>query len=307
MITRDDIESAVDRIAPHVRRTPILSVDADTFGNHPPLVLKLESLQHAGSFKVRGAFNGLLSLEEKPPNVATASGGNHGAAVAYAAMILGIPATIFVPEIASPAKIKKIEKYGADVRVGGARYADAAKACADFLAETGGVSIHAYDQETTISGQGTLAREWDAEAPDLKRFSISVGGGGLIGGFAAWLGSDKSLIAAETDGTSKVAPALEAGEPVNIEVSGIAADSLGARAIGGLSFGLLKTRDVTPVSVSDDLVKRAQRALWDECRFIAEPGAATALAAVIDGQVGKRDDAPVGVLICGANIALEDF
>ena len=229
-----EILAAYSRIKPHIRRTPLLRTDAADFGVTlgSPLVLKLELLQHTGSFKPRGAFNNLLSRPVPAAGVAAASGGNHGAAVAYAAQRLGHKAAIFVPEVSSPVKIARIKGYGADTRVGGARYADALDACNAFIAKSGALSVHAYDAAETIAGQGTVGLEWQEDAPELDTVLVAVGGGGLIAGIAAWYARGVKVIGVEPEGSRALHASLEAGRPVDVTVESIAADLLGARNTG---------------------------------------------------------------------------
>lgn len=305
--TRDDIDEASGRIRGHVRSTPVMEIGAGELGKHPALTLKLECLQHAGSFKARGAFNTLLSSNVPAAGVAAASGGNHGAAVAFAAGRLGIPARIFVPEISSPAKIARIRAAGADVVVEGARYADALARCEAFMAETGAMGIHAYEATATMAGQGTLAREWQAQSPVLDTVLVAVGGGGLIGGMTAWMEGSPRTVAVETEGCAAYHEARKSGRPVPVEVSGIAADSLGAKEIGSLAFEVLSRHDTPAVLVTDDAVAAARRVLWDRLRLAVEPGGATALAAILSGRFRPAADEKVGVLVCGANTDPSDL
>lgn len=300
-LDKDAVGAARERIAPHVRTTPVIAVSAGELGDHPPLSLKLELLQHTGSFKARGAFNNLIAREIPPAGVAAASGGNHGAAVAFAAAKLGIKAKIFVPEISSPAKVAKIRAVGGDVVVKGDRYADALAECEAYMAATGAVGVHAYEAVETMAGQGTIALEWNAQAGDLDIFLVAVGGGGLIGGMATWLDGAARLVAVETKGTAAYHDARRAGRPVDVDVSGIAADSLGAKQIGSLAFAALQKADADAVLVTDEDVRAAQRVLWDRLRLVAEPGGATALAAILSGAWQPPANARIGVLICGGN------
>ena len=299
-----DIDAAAGRIASYVRRTPVLELAAGELGLNAILSLKLEFLQHAGSFKARGAFNSLLSQAVPAAGVAAASGGNHGAAVAFAARRLGAGATIFVPEIASPAKIEAIRAFGADVRVGGARYADALVMCERFIAETGALSVHAYDAPATIAGQGTVAREWNQQCGDLDTVLVAVGGGGLIAGLAAWWGGRVKVIGVEPVGSRALHAALEAGRPVDVEVASIAADSLGARRAGDLVFEIARAAVERVVLVEDTAIAAAQRQLWRDFRMAVEPGGAAAFSAVVSGAYQARAGERVGVLMCGANVDL---
>jgi threonine dehydratase len=306
MIGQDDIRSAYARIKPHVRRTPVLRTDAADLGLtlRDPVALKLEFLQHTGTFKPRGAFNNLLSRAVPRAGVAAASGGNHGAAVAYAAQRLGHKATIFVPDVSSPVKIARIRSYGADTRVGGARYADALDACNAFIQTSGALSVHAYDAAETIAGQGSVGLEWEEDAPGLDSILVAVGGGGLIAGIAAWYGKRVKVIGVEPEGSRALHASLEAGRPVDVTVESIAADSLGARNTGQLVFDIARENVDHVTLVPDDAIGAAQRLLWDRLRIAAEPGGAAALAALVSGRYKPAADEKVGVLLCGANVDL---
>jgi len=300
----DDIRAAYARITPHVRRTPTLRIDPGDIGvtRGAPLALKLEFLQHTGSFKPRGAFNNLLSRKVPAAGVAAASGGNHGAAVAYAAQQLGHKATIFVPDVSAAVKIARIKSYGADTRVGGARYADALEACEQFIARSGALSVHAYDAAETIAGQGSVGLEWEEDAPELDTVLVAVGGGGLIAGIAAWYGRRVKVVGVEPEGSRCLHASLEAGRPVDVTVESIAADSLGARNTGQRVYDIAKANVDHVALVPDDAIVQAQRLLWDRLRVAAEPGGAAALAAVISGRYAPRANEKVGVLLCGANV-----
>jgi threonine dehydratase len=300
-VTRADIEAAAERIAPHVRRTPLLDCAAGTFGVASPTALKLELLQHTGSFKPRGAFNALLSGEVPAGGVAAASGGNHGAAVAFAARALGHRARIFVPEIANPVKIWRIRQAGAEIVVSGARYADALTLCERHIAETGALSIHAYDAVATIAGQGTVGREFEAQSPGIDTVLVGVGGGGLIAGIAAWFEDRVKVVGVEPEGSCALYAALQAGHPVDVEVESIAADSLGARRTGEIVFHIADRYVNDVVLVPDAAIVAAQKALWAECQLISEPGGAAALAALMSGVYKAHGDERIGVLVCGAN------
>jgi threonine dehydratase len=303
-VSADDIRAAAKRIQGHVRRTPVLRVDCAALGlaATQPVALKLEFLQHTGSFKPRGAFNTLLSHTPSAAGIAAASGGNHGAAVAYAAAQLGHKATIFVPETSSPVKIARIRSYGADVRVGGARYADALDLCDAFVRESGILSVHAYDTPETIAGQGTVALEWEADRPDLDTVLVAVGGGGLIAGIAAWYAKRVKVIAVEPEGSRCLHAALEAGKPVDVPVESIAGDSLGAKRAGDLVFAIASQSVDEVVLVADDAIREAQRTLWEQLRIAAEPGGAAALAALLSGRYRPEPGERVGVLLCGAQV-----
>ena len=305
-LSRAAIEAAYLRIARHIRRTPSWTLPA-AFGHNGPVSLKLEFLQHSGSFKARGAFNTLLSHPISAAGVAAASGGNHGAAVAYAARELGTRVRIFVPEISSPAKVAVIRSCGADVVIGGARYADAQEVCDDYVAETGAFRVHPFAAESTIAGQGTVALEWEEDAPDLDTVLVAVGGGGLIAGIASWWAGRVRVVGVEPEGSRALHAALEAGRPVDVEVNSIAADSLGARNVGDLVYRTSRETVDHVVLVTDDAIRDAQAALWREWRIAAEPGGAAALAALISGAYRPRPRERIGVLLCGANLDLANL
>ncbi len=306
VVSRAEVERAAERIEGLVRETPLLALEPGAFGVEARLVLKLELCQHTGSFKPRGAFNRLLSAAVPPSGVIAASGGNHGAAVAYAARRLGHRAEIFVPTIASPVKVERLRRYGAQVTVVGADYAEALAASRARAAETGALVVHAYDQPEVVAGQGTVGRELARQATDLDAVLVAVGGGGLIGGLAAWYGGASSarrvrIIGVEPERAPTLAAALEAGAPVDVEVGGLAADSLGARRVGTIAFGLARRFVDRVVLVPDVAIRQAQRALWEAVRIVAEPGGATALAALISGAYRPAPGERVGVVICGGN------
>lgn len=296
------IRAAALRIAPYVRRTPLLRLAAADLGLGDDIILKLELLQASGSFKPRGAFNRMLSRELPQAGVIAASGGNHGAAVAYAARALGVPAEIFVPELTGAAKRARIEAYGARLVVGGAAYDAAREASEARAATTGALQIHAYDQSEVLAGQGTVAMEFQADAPELTHVLVATGGGGLIGGMAAWYtGSGVRLVSVEPEGCPTLATALRTGHPVPAPVGGLAADSLGARQVGALMFPIVRDLGVEAVLVPDAAIRAAQRLLWEAARLVAEPGGATALAALLCGAWVPPPGARVGVLVCGGN------
>ncbi|MEM7407074.1 MAG: threonine/serine dehydratase [Pseudomonadota bacterium] len=294
------IEDAAARIASRVRTTPTIEV-AMPGSPHWRLTLKLEYLQHSGSFKARGAFNNLLARTVPAAGVIAASGGNHGAAVAYAARELGHRAEIFVPTIAAPAKIARLRECGAELNITGANFAETLQASETRQAETGAMTIHAYDQLETIAGQGTMTREFEEQCPNLDSVVIAVGGGGLIGGAAGWLQDRKRIVAVETDGTQTLASAHAAGTPVDIDVTGLAADALGARRLGNLAFPLTEQHVTDRLVISDEHVREAQVWLWRELRVLVEPAGAAALAACLSGHYKPRDGEHVGVVVCGAN------
>jgi threonine dehydratase len=267
--------------------------------------LKLEFLQHAGSFKSRGAFNTLLSMPIGPAGVAAASGGNHGAAVAYAAKRLGVKARIFVPEISSPAKVAVIRSHGAEVVIGGARYADAQDACDRYVAEAGALRVHPFAAESTIVGQGTAALEWEEDGPPLDTVLVAVGGGGLISGIANWWAGRVKVVGVEPEGSRALHAALESGRPVDVDVESVAADSLGARNVGELVYSLCRETVDCVALVSDEAIRAAQSRLWRDWRMATEPGGAAALAALTSGAYRPAPGERVGVLLCGANVDLQ--
>jgi threonine dehydratase len=305
MITPDAITRAAARIAPHVRRTPVLDVAVD--GVEQPVTLKLELFQHTGSFKPRGAFNTLLQANVGPGGVAAASGGNHGAAVAYAARQLGHKAKIFVPVISSPAKVARIASYGADVVQQGANYSEALALCEAYIAESGATGVHAYDATSTLEGQGTLGRELEDQAPGLDTVLVAVGGGGLIGGIAAWYQSRVKIVGVEPVTCNTLHASLAAGARVPTKTSGLAADSLGATNVGQLMFEIARDHISEVVLISDDDIRSAQRRGWQDTQLATEPGGAAAFAALLSGAYTPEKDERVGVIVCGANTSLESF
>jgi threonine dehydratase len=301
MIQPNDVEAAAQRIAPHVRVTPILPLEPRAFGSAAQLTLKLELMQHTGSFKARGAFNRILSAQVPDAGVIAASGGNHGAAVAYAARQLGHVAEIFVPERTPDIKVERLRRYGARVVLSGASYAEAYAASRQRAAQSGALEVHAYDQPEVVAGQGTLGRELEAQAPDLDTVLVAVGGGGLIAGVAAWYASRVRVVAVEPERCPTLYSAVEAGAPVDVEVSGVAADSLGARCIGRLAFDVAQQHVHSVVLMSDEEIRASQRALWDSLRILAEPGGAAALAGLRSGKYQPAPGERVGVIVCGGN------
>ena len=310
-VTPDEIAEAHRRIVPHVRRTPLLETPSPLAGA-PPISLKLEFLQHSGSFKARGAFNNLLTRTAPAAGCATASGGNHGAAVAYAASRLGVKAHIFVPRTAPAVKIEKIRAYGAEVRVEGDAYDEALALCNAYVAESGALSIHAFEAPETIAGQGTVGLEGEEDLqrlglPRIDTLLLAVGGGGLISGVAAWLRGHVKVVGVEPEGSRALSAALEAGGPALVDVRSVAADSLGARIVGALGFSICR-RFVDHVAlVTDESIRAAQRRLWREFDVIAEPGGAAAYAALASGAYKPAPGERVGVLLCGGNADLNVF
>jgi len=307
-VNRETIAQAFARIRDHVRETPVVAVDGADFGLAPMrLVLKLEQLQYSGSFKARGAFANLLLRRIPPAGVTAASGGNHGVAVAFAARALGIKAKIFLPTVSSPAKIARIRRYGADLAIEGELYADALAASEAWVKTSGSLPVHAFDQVETMLGTGTLGAELERQAPDLDSVLIAVGGGGLIGGVAAWYGRRVRVIGVEPQASPTLFRAFEAGRPVDAETGGIAADSLAPRRVGELNFAIARANVERVVLVSDDAIVAAQQALWEGARIVAEPGAAAPFAALVSGAYVPAPDERVGVVVCGANTTAVDF
>jgi threonine dehydratase len=302
-LQRSDIARAHEIIRPFVRQTPVLRATGSDVGLDPfPLTLKLEFLQHGGSFKARGAFTNLLTRSIPPAGVAAASGGNHGIAVAFAARRLGIAAKVFVPTVSSPAKVARIRAYGADTVVTGERYADALEACERYVAQSHALPIHAYDQIETLLGQGTVAREIDDQVPAAATMLVAVGGGGLIGGVAAWYaGQNTRVIGVEPSGAPTLTEALKAGGPVDAPAGSIAADSLAPRRVGELMFPIAQQHVAGVMLVEDDDIVRAQDVLWDSFRLAVEPGGAAAFAALLSGHYTPSRDEHVVVILCGAN------
>jgi threonine dehydratase len=307
-IHRERIATTEALIRPRIRETPVIETDCADFGIGPARVIfKLELLQHTGSFKARGAFANLLMREIPPAGVAAASGGNHGAAVAFAAQKLGKRARIFVPGIASPAKIARIRSYGAELVITGESYADALAASEKWCGESGAMAVHAYDQMETLLGQGTVGPEFERQEPKLDTLLVAVGGGGLIGGIAAWYEGRVKIIGVEPEAAPSLARALEAGKPVDVEAGGIAADSLGAKRVGKLMFPLAQKYVERIALVPDEAIEEAQRALWNTLRIVAEPGGAAAFAALLTHRYEPEPGEHVGVLVCGGNTTAVNF
>jgi threonine dehydratase len=308
MISRDSIVRTYKVIRPHVRRTPVIETDAADFelGSFQT-VFKLEMLQRAGSFKTRGAFANLLLREVPAAGVVAASGGNHGVAVAYAAQRLGVRARIFVPTVASPAKIARIRDSGAELTVSGERYADALAEGEQWAASSGALPIHAFDQIETLLGQGTLGLELEEQVSRIDTLLVAVGGGGLLGGLAAWYEGRVRLIAVEPEAAPTLTRALAAGHPVEAEAGGIAADSLAPRKVGELMFPLAQRYARQVLLVSDEAICAAQRRLWDTLRIVTEPGAAAPFAALLAGLYRPGEGERVGIVLSGANTTAVNF
>jgi len=295
-------------IRPHVRHTPVTELSGSELGlDGGSVTLKLELLQHAGAFKTRGAFSNLLQRPVPPAGVVAASGGNHGVAVAYAAGRLGIRAKIFIPRVASAAKIERIREYGADLVVGGESYGEALAESEEWTRKSEAMPIHAFDQEETILGAATLGLELEEQAPELDAVLVAVGGGGLLSGVASWYGRKVRLVAVEPEGAPTLRCALEAGRPVDAPVGSIAVDSLAPRRIGERNFPILRDTVAEVVLVSDDEIRAGQRRLWDLLRVVAEPGGAAPFAALIAGKVRTRPGERVGVVVSGGNTTAVDF
>ncbi|HJV57263.1 MAG TPA: threonine/serine dehydratase [Methylomirabilota bacterium] len=307
-IDRARIAATHKLIRAHIRETPVMELTGADLGLPAfPLTLKLELFQHAGSFKTRGAFANLLTHAIPAAGVVAASGGNHGAAVAYAAMRLGVPAHIFVPTVSSPVKIARIRAYGAELVVRGDRYADALAASQAFAARSGALPVHAFDQEETLLGQGTIGLELARQAPDLDTLLVSVGGGGLVGGIAAWCAGTPRVIGVEPETAPTLTRALAAGKPVDAEAGGIAADSLAPRRVGELMFPIARAHVARVVLVADAAIRRAQEALWESLRVVAEPGGAAAFSALLDRAYVPEPGERVGVVVSGGNTTAVDF
>jgi threonine dehydratase len=329
-VNRETIAATYELIRPHVRRTPVIEVDAADFAlEGRPIVFKLELLQHTGSFKPRGALASLLSRPVPAAGVVAASGGNHGLAVAFAAHKLGVPAKIFVPSVSAATKRDRIRELGADLVISGERYADALAASREFAAASGAMEIHAFDQPETLLGQGTVGLEIErqcagvasraelasargeetvarrdesaAECEGLDTLLVAVGGGGLIGGMAAWFAGRVRLVAVEPGTAPTLYRAREAGHPVDAEAGGIAAESLAPRQVGQLMFPLAQKYVEQAVLVEDDAIREAQRTLWRVMKVASEPGGATAFAALLSGAYRPAAGERVGVVLCGGN------
>lgn len=305
VISPELLARAREVLAGRVRRTPVLDLDGADLGlpGAARLTGKLELCQHGGSFKTRGAFAHLLLREVPAAGVVAASGGNHGAAVAFAAMTLGVPATVFVPEISNPAKVARIREYGADLVVTGARYADAREAAAEHQRRTGALDVPAFDAVETIAAQATLGEELAEQAPQLDTVLVPVGGGGLIAGIAtAYADSPTLVVGVEPDKAPTLRDARAAGEPVDAPAGGVAADSLAPRRIGELTFAVCRDHVGDVVTVEDEAIVEAQALIWRELRLIIEPAAAVTVAALASGAYPARAGERVGIVLSGANL-----
>ena len=307
-VDRESIATTERIIRPHIRRTPVIDADGtDLSLNSCKLTFKLELLQHSGSFKARGAFTNLLTRKVPTAGVVAASGGNHGAAVAFAAMKLGIPAKIFVPSVASPEKIERIRGYGAELLIAGERYADALAASEAWVASSGAMPIHAYDQIETLLGQGSVGLEFEQQAPDLDTLLVAVGGNGLIGGIAAWYSGKIKIIGVEPEAAPTLSHAMRAGHPVDSPAGGIAADSLAPKRVGELMFPLAQNYVDQVILVSDEAIFQAQESLWKTLRVVVEPGGAAAFAPLLARRYRPARNERVGVLLCGGNTTAVKF
>ena len=306
-ITPEDITRAAARIAPHVRHTPLWKLPSSALGlpaGAPAFEvwLKLEHLQRSGTFKARGMFNRLLSNPIPSAGAIAASGGNAGIATALAAQSLGVAAEIFVHSGTPLAKRERLAALGARVVVAGDSYADALKACEARQRESGALMTHAYDQLEVVAGAGTLAREIELEAGVPDTVLVSVGGGGLIGGIAAWFASRCRVIGLEPELAPTLHGARAAGKPVDVSVGGIAADSLGARRIGAIAWEIAQRHIAESLLLSDDAIRAAQGFMWREFRLAVEPAAALPLAALHSGVVRPAAGERVCLIVCGANV-----
>jgi threonine dehydratase len=307
-VSPEHIADCEKLIRPYIRRTPVMEIDAADVGlKSSKLCLKLELFQHSGSFKARGAFANLLTRKVPSVGVVAASGGNHGAAVAYAAMTLKVPAKIFVPTVSSPAKIQRIRDYGADLVIEGDRYADALAASEAWVEKVGAMPVHAFDQVETMIGQGTVGMELDEQAPDIDTVLVAVGGGGLIAGIAAWYASRIKVIGVEPFASPTLTKALAAGHPVDAEAGGLAADSLAPRRVGDRVFPIAKNHVHGVVLVTDDAIIKSQTALWRVLRVVTEPGGAAAFAAILSGAYQPENGERVGVVVSGGNTIAVNF
>lgn len=298
----DDIIAAADRVAPYIRQTPVMVLEPGALGPAHPIWLKLEHLQITGSFKVRGAFDNLLSRAVPAAGVVGFSGGNHGAALAHAATTLGHKSVIFVPKIiAKEEKLKRMRDFGGEVVLADGNGAEVMAQYLAYADETGALSVHPYDTLHTLAGQGTVAREMQAQIEGLDTVLVAVGGGGLIGGIAAWFGDRVNVVSVETEGTNTLARSLEEGPDILVVPEGISAGSLGGPNLGELSYPIVRERVKTALIVTDADVIEAGRVLWDATRLVVEPGAATALAALTSGAYVPAPDERIAVLLCGGN------
>lgn len=305
-VTRDEVDRAATVIEPHVQSTPVVEIRAADLGIDADveIVLKLEYLQRSGSFKGRGATHFVATQEIGPAGLVAASGGNHGAAVAWAAQRFGHPCHIFVPTISAPAKVDRLRQFGAEVHQVGDVYAESLAASEEWRERSGAVGVHAYNDPVVLAGAGTCAREFWLQTGGLDSMLFATGGGGLAGGGAVWLGDRTEVVCCETDGTRAYAAAVESGGPVAVQVSGAAADALGATSIGEQPWRLLHEVGATSAVVSDDQLLDAKALLWDRYRIVVEPSAAASMAALVSGAWRPQPGTRVGVVLCGANTSM---
>lgn len=293
------------RIRSHVRQTPVLELEAGQLGVDHPLTLKLELLQHAGSFKPRGAFNRILAATEAgeigPAGLIAASGGNHGAAVAYAGRQLGIPVEIFMPATSPAIKRERIASFGAAVNVIDGYYDDAQQAARERQERTGALAVHPFEHVDVIAGQATMSVELDDQVGAYDTLLVATGGGGFIAGQAAWSERRRRIVSVEPSSSACLHAALAHGEPVAVDVGGVAADSLGSNQLGAVAWTIVRRYVEQTALVSDDDIRASQRALWDELRLVVEPGGATALAALRSGAYVPEPGERVVVAVCGSN------
>lgn len=304
-VTHDDVAAAQARLGSRVRRTPVVRVEANQLTrSHPAFWLKLESLQCTGAFKARGALNALMAAAAIPvAGVCAASGGNHGLAVAWAARQLGVRASVFVPVTCPPIKLRRLADYGAEVTVLGDVFEQSLAGAQQFVAETGALFVHPFDQALAVAGAGTVAAEFSEQVPDMDTILIAVGGGGLLAGALAALdGTATRVVAVEPPSARSLGAALEAGKPVEVAVSGPAVDSLGVRRVGQLGFDAAIAHNVQHIDVADEAITAAQLSAWEELRIGLEAGGATALAALLSGAYEPQHEEVVGVVGCGGNV-----
>jgi threonine dehydratase len=307
-LTAAAVAAVESRIRQYVRCTPVIGIDQADFGLPAgPLALKLELLQHSGSFKARGAFANLLLREVPAAGVTAASGGNHGAAVAYAAGVLGVPAKIFVPEVSSPAKISRIRSYGADLVIEGATYSDALEVSEEWVAASGAMPVHAFNQPETVLGAGSVGLELRRQAPGVTTVLAGVGGGGLLSGIATACDGEVRVVGVEPEGAPTMSDALAAGRPVDAATGSVAVDSLAPRQVGELTFSVVSRKVHSVVLVTDEAILQAQQALWDTLRVVGEPGGCAALAALLSGRYVPEPGESVAVVVSGANTTAVSF
>jgi threonine dehydratase len=299
-ISTTAIEEAANRIAPYVRYTPVLELEAGAMDVPGRIVLKLDFLQPTGTFKIRGAVN--LLLAHKPDLVVAASGGNFALAIAHAARVLGVRAHLFVPDSSPPEKIRRLQDSGAEVTIVAGVYKDALAMSQAFAATVGGLLAHAYDLAEVVAGAGTCGFEILTQVPGVDSILVAVGGGGLIGGVASAVRAQARINGVETEGTPTLHAARAAGRPVEVGVGGLALSSLGASRLGDIPWEAARQWVTDSLLVSDEAVRQAQRFLWEECRLLVEPGAATTIAALISGAYVPAPDETVVALVCGANV-----